>query len=85
MPSSAKHKAPNNEIMPQIVHTTKQNPTLPEYFKADVGDTKIPEPIITPIIIFTAAIRPMPRLSPTVDFSSFVFTTAATIDTEKKF
>lgn len=76
VPSSAKHNAPNNEIIPHTIHTTKQNPTLPEYFRAAVGDTKIPDPIITPIIMLTAAIRPIPRLSPTVVFSSFVLTTA---------
>lgn len=37
---------PNNETKPHAVHTTKQNPTLPEYRNAAVGETKIPEPEI---------------------------------------
>ncbi len=52
---------PINEITPHAVHTTKHIPILPEYFRAAVGLTKIPEPIITLIITFTAAIRPMLR------------------------
>lgn len=60
--------------MPHAVHTIKHIPMLPEYFKAAVGLTKIPEPIMTLIITFTAAIRPMFRLSPPSSaFSLFFF------------
>lgn len=46
---------------------------LPEYFRAAVGLTKIPEPIMTLIITFTAAIRPMLRLSPPSSAFSLFF------------
>lgn len=45
---------------------------LPEYLNAGVGDTNIPEPIITPMIILTAARRPIFRFNPTSDFSSLI-------------
>lgn len=72
-----KNKLPKSDITPQMAHTIKQNQILPEYRRAAVGETKMPEPIITPIMILVADIKPIPRFSPTGAFSSFTFTTAA--------
>lgn len=63
---------PNNEIIPHTVHITRHIPTLPEYLNAAVGDTKIPDPIITPTMIFTADNRPIFLCKPTLDFSSLI-------------
>lgn len=73
VPNSAKHKAPSSDITPHPAHTTKQSPKLPEYFNASVGDTKMPEPIITPMIMLMAPIRPMLRLRPTSSTSGTFF------------
>lgn len=59
---------------------TRHNPMLPEYSNAAVGLTNIPDPIITPIIILTAAKRPMFCFNPTSEFSSLT----AAIFQEKK-
>lgn len=63
---------PTNEIKPHTVQITRHIPTLPEYLNAAVGDTKIPDPIITPTIIFTADNRPIFRFNPTLDFSALI-------------
>jgi hypothetical protein len=64
------HKAPNNDMIPQAAQTHKHAPTLPEYFNASVGEMKIPLPIITPNMTFTAAVRPRCLCKPTfVSFS----------------
>lgn len=62
-------------MKPQTAHIIRHKPMLPEYFNASLGDTNIPDPIITPIIMLTAAKRPIFRCNPTPDFSSL--TTAA--------
>lgn len=59
-------------MTPQTAQITKHMPTLPEYFNAAVGDMKIPDPIITPIMILTAAKRPIFCFNPTLDFSSLI-------------
>lgn len=48
-------------MTPHIAQTKRQNPTEPECIKADDGDTKTPEPIITPTIILIAEKRPSSR------------------------
>lgn len=67
------------EISPDPAQTTRPNPTLPEYLRTAPGVRKIPEPIITPTIMLTAAISPivlsgpLPELGPLP--SDFVLTT----------
>lgn len=51
---------------------TRHKPTLPEYSNADVGDIKIPEPIITPIMMLMEAKRPIFFFNPTSEFSSLI-------------
>lgn len=72
-----KRDLPINEIIPHIVQTTTQNPTEPVYSNASPGDTKIPEPIITPNIKLTAENNPSSLLSSTcsetVDFFFLAF------------
>lgn len=63
---------PNKDTTPQIAQIVRQRPILPEYFSAAVGDTNIPDPIITPIIILTADKRPIFLFKPTFSLSSLV-------------
>lgn len=65
MPNSAKQRAPKKETTPHAVHIIKHRPIEPEYLRAAVDETKIPEPIITLIMTLTAARRPRWRLRPT--------------------
>lgn len=51
--------------MPHSVQMTRHKPTLPEYSNAEVGDIKMPEPIITPMMIFIAAKSPIFCFNPT--------------------
>lgn len=76
---------PNNEIIPHAVQTIRQNPMLPEYRKAAVGDTNIPDPIITLIIILMAAKRPMPRLRPPAAPATFFIALSWIVAIKKKF
>lgn len=52
-------------MTPESAQIVRHRPTLPEYFRAPVGDTNIPDPIITPMIMLTADRRPMFRFKPT--------------------
>lgn len=58
--------------MPHSAQMMRHKPTLPEYCNADVGDIKIPEPIITPMIMLMEAKRPMFFFNPTSEFSSLI-------------
>lgn len=53
-----------NDMMPQATQITRHKPTLPACLKAPAGEIKIPDPIITLIMILIAAIRPMFRVIP---------------------
>lgn len=58
-----KRHSPNNDITPHDAQTTIHIPTEPEYFRADAGDTNIPDPIITAKMKLTAENNPSSRLS----------------------
>lgn len=69
---------PKQQTIPQEIQTTIAIPTDPEYFNADEGDTKIPDPIITAKITLTAENSPIRRFKRTPPFSLSIF--SAVID-----
>lgn len=58
------------EMTPHADHTTSERPAEPVSFTTPVGLTKMPEPMIVPIIMPTPLMRVMLRLSTT--FSALV-------------
>lgn len=50
MLNSAKARAPRSERMPHDVQIIKHKPNEPEYLRALVGETKIPEPFTNRLI-----------------------------------
>ena len=50
VPSSARHSAPTRHITPHRVQIIRLKPTDPDSTSTPLGDTKIPEPTIVPII-----------------------------------
>ena len=50
VPNSAMHNAPIRHITPQSVQIIRLTPTEPDSINTPLGDTKIPDPTMVPII-----------------------------------